>query len=252
MKKEIVGLRKLMASEGIDAHFVPAGDFHGSEYVNEYFRMREFLSGFTGSAGELVVTADGAWLWTDGRYFLQAARQLAGSGIELMKMGEEGVPSVTEFLKELVSAADKDFVIGFDGRVVPSRFGNELADIFSKSDKKVSFSIDRDLGDEVWQERPAIRPTKVWELPVSSAGIDTADKISAVRTEMASAGADHLLITDLMESAWLFNLRADDILSTPAFFSFVLLTQDDVCLYVMDGTLADGLPERLSFGAVKA
>ncbi len=252
MKKEIVGLRKLMAEEGIDAYFVPSGDFHGSEYVNDYFRMRAFLSGFTGSAGELLITGDGAWLWTDGRYFLQAASQLEGSGIELMKMGEEGVPSVTDFLQELACAADKEFVIGFDGRVVPSKFGNELKDIFSKSDKKVSFRINMDLGGEVWKDRPAIRPSKVWELPVSSAGIDTADKISAVRTEMASAGADHLLITDLMESAWLFNLRADDILYTPVFFSFVLITQDDVNLYVMDGTLADGLPERLSFVTVKA
>ena len=92
MKKEIIELKKtVMAEEGIDAYFVPSGDFHGSEYVNDYFRMRAFLSGFTGSAGELLVTGDGAWLWTDGRYFLQAASQLAGSGIELMKMGEEGV-----------------------------------------------------------------------------------------------------------------------------------------------------------------
>jgi hypothetical protein len=90
MKKEIISLRKLMAEEGIDAYFVPSGDFHGSEYVNAFFRTREFLSGFTGSAGELLVTAEGAWLWTDGRYFLQAAAQLAGSGIEtiILNTGE--------------------------------------------------------------------------------------------------------------------------------------------------------------------
>ena len=94
MKKEIVELRKLMASDGIDAYYVPSGDFHGSEYVNAFFRTRAFLSGFTGSAGDLLVTAGGAWLWTDGRYFLQAAKQLEGSGIELMKMGEgESRPS---------------------------------------------------------------------------------------------------------------------------------------------------------------
>ncbi|MBQ6440645.1 MAG: aminopeptidase P family protein [Mogibacterium sp.] len=252
MKKEIVELRKIMAEEGIDAYFVPSGDFHGSEYVNEFFRTREFLSGFTGSAGELLVTADGAWLWTDGRYFLQAAKQLEGSGIELMKMGEEGVPSIGDFIQQLVDSADHDYNIGFDGRVVSSKFSKALKERFSSSGKKVSFSIEKDLGGEVWKDRPQIRPSKVWELPVSSAGIDTADKIKAVRAEMKSKNTDHLLVTDLMESAWLLNLRADDILYTPVFFSFILLTQDTVNLYVMDGTLADGLPERLSFVEVKA
>lgn len=252
MKKEIVELRKLMAEEGMDAYFVPSGDFHNSEYVNAFFRMRAFLSGFTGSAGELLVTADGAWLWTDGRYFLQAAKQLEGSGIELMKMGEEGVPAVADFLLELVDSADKEYVIGFDGRVVSSKFVKALTEKMDRSGNKAVFSTDKDLGGMVWNDRPAIRPTEVWDLPVSSAGIDSTDKIKAVRTDMKSAGADHLLITDLMESAWLLNLRAADILYTPVFFSFILLTQDKVSLYVMDGTLAGGLPERLSFVEVRA
>jgi len=252
MKKEIVELRKLMAEEGMDAYFVPSGDFHGSEYVNAFFRTRAFLSGFTGSAGELLVTAEGAWLWTDGRYFLQAARQLDGSGIELMKMGEEGVPAIEDFIQGLAESAENEYVIGFDGRVVSSRFVKALRERFSGSVKKVSFSIDKDLGGKVWKERPEIRPSKVWDLPLSSAGSDSARKIEAVRVEMMSAGTDHLLITDLMESAWLLNLRADDILYTPVFFSFILLTQDSTALYVMDGTLADGLPERLSFVEVKA
>ena len=224
MKKEIAELRKLMAEEGMNAYFVPSGDFHGSEYVNAFFRTRAFLSGFTGSAGELLVTADGAWLWTDGRYFLQAAKQLAGSGIELMKMGEEGVPAVDEFIKSLVDSADSEYVIGFDGRVVSSKFGKALAERLKESDKKVIFRLERDLGGEVWKDRPEIVPSKVWELPVSSAGRESSDKIESVRAEMKEAGADHLLITDLMESAWLLNLRADDVLYTPVFFSFILLT----------------------------
>ena len=180
MKKEIVGLRKLMAEEGIDAYFVPSGDFHGSEYVNAHFRTRAFLSGFTGSAGELLVTADGAWLWTDGRYFLQASRQLDGSGIELMKMGEEGVPAVDEFIQGLVDSADSDYVIGFDGRVVSSKFGKALAERLRGSDKNVIFRLDKDLGGEVWQDRPEIVPSKVWELPVSYAGRDAKDKIDSL------------------------------------------------------------------------
>ena len=100
MRKEIVALRKLMASDGIDAYYVPSGDFHGSEYVNAFFRTRAFLSGFTGSAGDLLVTAEGAWLWTDGRYFLQAAKELEGSDITLMKEGTEGVPDIYTYIEK--------------------------------------------------------------------------------------------------------------------------------------------------------
>ena len=246
MRKEIVALRKLMASDGIDAYYVPSGDFHGSEYVNAFFRTRAFLSGFTGSAGDLLVTEEGAWLWTDGRYFLQASKQLEGSGIELMKMGEEGVPAIEEFL--LAEAGKKDgFVVGFDGRVVPSGFTRKLKEKLEEAGCKASFSTGKDLGGEVWKDRPEIKPTKAWELPLSSAGIDTADKIAAVREEMRKQGASHLLITDLMECAWLMNLRASDVLYTPVFFAFILLTNDSIRLYVMDGTLPEGLPERLSY-----
>ena len=256
MKKEIVALRKLMAEEGIDAYFVPSGDFHGSEYVNAFFRTREFLSGFTGSAGEIVVTADGAWLWTDGRYFLQAASQLEGSGIGLMKMGEEGVPKIEEFLKtkaEEHNAADpgKDYVIGFDGRVVTTRFVKTLSEKLSEDGCRVRFDLDKDLGGAVWEDRPAIVPSKAWELPLSSAGKDTVDKIAEIRAEMEKEGADALLLTDLMECAWLLNMRASDVLYTPVFYAFILITNDSVRLYAMDGTFAEGLPERLSFVEMK-
>ena len=252
MKKEIIELRNLMEADGIDAYYVPSGDFHGSEYVNAFFRTRSFLSGFTGSAGDLLVTAGGAWLWTDGRYFLQAAKQLEGSGIELMKMAEEGVPTIGEFLKDAAAdhnAAhpDSDYVIGFDGRVVPAGFVKELSAKFAEAGCRAAFSTGKDLGGSIWADRPGIEPSRAWELPLSSAGMDTADKIAAVREEMKKQGATHLLLTDLMECAWLLNLRASDIRYTPVFFAFILLTHDSVSLYVMEGTLPDGLPERLSY-----
>lgn len=254
--KEIAELRKIMEAEGIDAYYVPSGDFHGSEYVNAYFRTRAFLSGFTGSAGDLLVTADGAWLWTDGRYFLQAGMQLEGSGIELMKMGEEGVPAIDEFildaaLKHNETHADRDFVIGFDGRVVPSGFGNALRGKLADAGCRAAFSTGKDLGGMVWKDRPEIKPSPAWELPLSSAGMDTEEKLSAVRAGMEKQGASHLLLTDLMECAWLLNLRASDVLYTPVFFAFILITMDTVSLYVMDGTLPEGLPERLSHVCVK-
>ncbi|MBP3896141.1 MAG: aminopeptidase P family N-terminal domain-containing protein, partial [Mogibacterium sp.] len=128
MKHEIAELRKLMAAEGMDVYYIPSGDFHGSEYVNDYFKALEFISGFTGEAGEMLVAGDGAWLWTDGRFFLQAEQQLAGTGIELMRMAEPEVPTVKEFLEEhakefKAANPESDYVIGFDGRVVPAAFG---------------------------------------------------------------------------------------------------------------------------------
>ena len=256
MKQEIIELRKLMKDEGIDAYYIPSGDFHSSEYVNDYFKAREFMSNLTGEAGDLVVTADGAWLWTDGRYFLQAETQLAGTGIELMRMAEPGVPTIEEFLTELVKKAKdadagKEYIIGFDGRVVPAAFGLALEEMFSGAEWNVGFRTDEDLVDKIWTSRPELRPSEIRDFPVSSAGLDTTDKLAAIRKEMKKQGADYLLITDLMESAWLFNLRAADILYTPVFFAFTLVSRDAVRLYVMDGALRNGLPERLSFVDVR-
>lgn len=256
MKQEIVELRKLMKDEGMDVYYIPSGDFHSSEYVNDYFKAREFMSNLTGEAGDMLVTEDGAWLWTDGRYFLQAEQQLAGTGIELMRMAEPGVPTITEFLEELagkykVTHPEGDFTIGFDGRVVPAAFGLALENMFSGGEWNVRFKTDEDLMDIIWKTRPKLKPSEIWDFPIESAGMSSEDKITAVRKEMAKAGTDYLLITDLMESAWLFNLRASDILYTPVFFSFTLLTQDSVRLYVMDGALGNGLPDRLSFVDVR-
>lgn len=251
MKKEIVELRKLMAEKGIDAYYVPSGDYHSSEYVNDYFKSREFMSNLTGESGELIVTQDGAWLWTDGRYFLQAEQQLAGTGIELMRMAEPGVPTVEEFMTELVRKHNeeepgKSFTLGFDGRVVPGSFVSTAERIFGEFDN-VMIKWDEDLVDKIWKTRPELKPSEIYELPIESAGKTAAEKIEDVRAEMKKKGADYLLITDLMESAWLLNLRASDILYTPVFFSYMIITQDTVKLYVMDGALKNGLPEDLSY-----
>lgn len=256
MKHEIAELRKLMADEGMDVYYIPSGGFHGSEYVNDYFKALEFISGFTGEAGEMLVAGDGAWLWTDGRFFLQAEQQLAGTGIELMRMAEPEVPTIKEFLgeqaKQLKAAnPESDYVIGFDGRVVPAAFGLSLEELFAGEEQSVRFKTDEDLADKIWKTRPGIKPSEIWDFPIEYAGMSAEDKIAAVRAEMKSNGADYLLITDLMESAWLFNLRASDIMYTPVFFSFTLLTQDSVRLYVMEGALKNGLPGRMSFVEVR-
>lgn len=248
MKKEVLELREKMKANGIDVYYVPSGDYHSSEYVNDFFKAREFMSGLTGESGELIVDDEGAYLWTDGRYFLQAEQQLAGSEIELMRMAEPGVPTVEEFLTDLAKKKG-GYTLGFDGKVVPGYYGAALAKDLGALG--VTIKWDKDLVDEVWTNRPQIQPSEIYELPLSTTGKSATDKISDVRKEMSEKNADYLLVTDLMENAWLLNLRGADIDYTPVFFSFVLLSQDSVNLYVMDGALKNGLPEDLSFVTVK-
>lgn len=222
MKKELIDLRKKMKSYGFDAYMIPTSDFHQSEYVHDHFKCREFISGFTGSAGTLVVTMDEALLWTDGRYFLQAATQLDGSGIELMKMGQEGVPTIIEYLE--TSLGDED-VLAFDGRVCT------LKDI---PEDKFNMVTECDLVGEVWTDRPAIIPSKIYELPDTVTGESHSSKLSRLRAIMTEKGADYHILSSLDEIAWLYNLRGDDVKHTPVFFAYALITAKEDLLYVMD------------------
>lgn len=236
MRQELTDLRKKMKELGVDAYLIPTTDFHGSEYVNNYFKCREYISGFTGSAGDLVVTADEARLWTDGRYFLQAAAQLKDSGVQLMKMGQPGVPTINEYLESTMKSGE---VLGFDGRIVFADDGCELEELLSA--KGVSFKFDVDLAGDIWKDRPAIKPGKIYPLPIEVTGRTTADKIADMRTQMKNEGADWNLMSSLEEIAWLFNLRSTDVENNPVFFSFALVSMDKVVLYVYDGALDPAL-----------
>lgn len=224
MRKQLLDLRNKMKEHHIDAYIIPTTDFHESEYVNDYFKCREFVSGFTGSAGTLVVTMDEAKLWTDGRYFLQAAAQLSRSGIDLMKTGQPGVPSIIEYLENTLTDDD---ILGFDGRVCSA--GKSLA-------KKFNVSTDHDLVDEIWEDRPKIIPTEIYPLYESVTGESSASKIARVRDYMSKNGADYHLTASLEEIAWLYNLRGSDVEHTPVFFSYALITADSDYLYIMDET----------------
>ena len=142
-RERIEKLREVMAGEGITAYMIPTADFHNSEYAAEYFHAREYFSGFTGSAGTLIVTADEACLWTDGRYFIQAAGELEGSGVKLMKMGEPGVPAISEYLRGVL---DEGGALGFDGRCVPFKEGKAFEKL-AKS-RNAGLVIDKDLADQ--------------------------------------------------------------------------------------------------------
>lgn len=219
-------LRKLMKENNIDAYIICTDDFHGSEYVGEYFKARRFMSGFTGSAGTLVVLADEAGLWTDGRYFLQAADQLKGSTIELMKMGEENVPTIAAFLADKLPA---NGVVGFDGRTVKVSFVNEI--ISKTKDKNISFAYEKDLVDSVWTDRPELSKQPVWELSTEHVGLSRGEKLSMMKDAMRNKGADVLVLTALDDIAWVLNLRGDDVPYNPVFLSYMLIRENETFLY---------------------
>lgn len=221
MRKELIALRQKMQENGFDAYIIPTTDFHRSEYVHDHFKCREYISGFTGSAGTLLVTTEEALLWTDGRYFLQAENQLKGSGIKLMKMGQPDVPTMIEYLESIMT---EDHILAFDGRLCsPSDIPEDM----------FTMVTDADLVGEIWRERPAINPSEIYPLDLSVTGESSESKLARLRAAMAEKGADFHIITALDEIAWLYNLRGSDVKHTPVFFAYALITAGEDFLYTM-------------------
>lgn len=243
--EKLSALRALMAQRGISAYLIPTDDFHASEYVGLYFKAREYLSGFTGSAGTLVVLPEKAALWTDGRYFLQAAEQLEGSTIELMRMGQPGVPTMEAFLAEQLPQGG---VIGFDGRTVSHAFVRTLAQ--RTAAKSVTFAGGEDLVGMIWPDRPALSKEPVWELSTGYAGLSREEKLGQVREAVEAGGADALLLTALDEIAWLLNLRGNDVQCTPVFLSYMLLTRDGATLCANASCFSEKILETLRASGV--
>ncbi|MBR2548100.1 MAG: aminopeptidase P family protein [Eubacterium sp.] len=256
IRNRIEALRELMKDNGIDAYLVPSDDDHASEYVNDHFKSREWITGFNGSAGTALITADAAYLWTDGRYFLQAEDQLRGTGVELMKMNEPGVPTIKEKICELAAAhaeapvsetacddaskPSRTFRLGFDGNTMTASEGEKY-----EAECPVEIICGKDLIGMIWKDRPALEPSEIWEFPLDSCGRTFEEKLEDVRFEMTVKGADVLLVSDLMEVAWLFNLRGGDVLYTPVFYSYAIVTADKCCLFTLPGAVPEKLEEKL-------
>lgn len=233
-KQRIAELRKLMKEAGIDYYIVPTADYHNSEYVSDYFKMREFLSGFTGSAGTLVVGGKEAGLWTDGRYFVQAESELGGSGIVLYKMQEENVPTIKEYLEKNVSEGQ---TVGFDGRVVDAFFGKELEEAFAG--KNVTLAYDKDIAAQLWQDRPAMPVSRVWIVSGENCGMSVSEKLAKVREKMAEEKAAHLLLSKLDDIMWLYNIRANDVECNPVALSYTFLSKEKAVLFIQPGALTE-------------
>lgn len=240
MNKALQDVRQKMKAYGIDLLFVPTDDFHQSEYVGPYFECRKFLTGFTGSAGVAVVTEEKAGLWTDGRYFLQAADELEGSEFTLYKMGVEGVPRVTEFVE---SELPEGGVIGYDGRVVAAALGEKFSEIAEKKGGKVV--TEHDVVGEVWQDRPQLSCEPAWVLDECYAGESAESKLKRIREEMQKAGADVHVVASLDDIMWTLNLRGDDVAHSPVVLSYLLLTLDDCTFFVQENAINEDVAAYL-------
>lgn len=234
-------LREEMKAAGMDAYLVLSQDFHASEYVGEHFKFREYLSGFTGSAGTLVILPEKAALWTDGRYFLQAEEQLQGTGIQLMRSGMPGVPRLEEFLlKEIL----KGGTLGVDGRTISKKEADRIRAILSE--KQIQLEEKRDLAETVWDERPPLSSAAVWELGVEYAGQSREEKLALLRQRMKEADAQLLVLTALDEIAWCLNLRGNDVECTPVVLAYLLLGQEDALLCIDAEKLPTELQKKLA------
>ena len=222
-------LRAAMQKSGIDAYMIPTADYHNSEYAADHFHTREYFSGFTGSAGTLVVRREEACLWTDGRYFIQAAGELEGSGITLMKTGEPGVPSLEEYLDRTM---EEGSVLGFDGRCVPCREGKALEKMMRR--RKGSLSTAADLADGIWTDRPALPSHPVMILEDDYTGEDIESKLGRLREVMRREGAESYIDSKLDNIMWLLNIRGEDVTCNPVALTHVLLDHRNVYLFIQD------------------
>lgn len=245
MKNKLNELRTIMKRENVQAYIVCTNDFHGSEYIGDYFKTREYLSGFTGSAGTLVVLDHIAALWTDGRYFIQAEAELKGSEIVLMKDGEKDVKTLFQFLYDELNEGDS---IGFDGRTVSIAFVERLLDKFKG--KKINLKYDKDLIDEVWSDRPDISAEKIYMIDEKYTGESTKSKLSRLKDKLKTNNIETIVITTLDEITWLLNLRGNDIKYCPLFLSYMIISSDKSILYTNVSALNSSIRDYLNFNDV--
>jgi Xaa-Pro aminopeptidase len=240
IKERLKALREQMRKRDISIYVVPTADFHESEYVGEYFKARKFITGFTGSAGVAVITMEEAGLWTDGRYFVQAEKQLQGTTVDLYKMGEENVPTVNEFIENKLS---EEQTIGFDGRVVNATWGRELECIANRKNGKIYSK--EDLIDLIWEDRPSLSKEKAWILKEEYSGESTQSKLKRLRDKMKEKKATVHLMSSLYDISWLLNVRGNDISYVPVVLSYLAVTENECIWFLQEEIIDDELKAYL-------
>ena len=228
INKRIKEARKSMKKHKVDAYIVTSSDYHQSEYIGDYFQGRKYLSGFTGSAGILVIFNDEVCLWTDGRYHIQAEKQLKGSEVKLFKQGNLGVPTYQEYI---VSKLTENSKIGIDAKILLSSDVNE---ILSKKKFKI---VDFDLLAEVWEKRPALAAERIFILEDKYTGKSYKEKVKEIRASLKEKNADYNIISSLDDIAWIYNFRGDDVQHNPVGLSFTVISEKKAILYINEDKL---------------
>lgn len=226
MRKELKKLRTAMEKEGVDFYYIPTSDYHESEYVGDFFAAREFVSGFDGSAGFLLISQEEAILWTDGRYFIQAEMQLENSGIELYRMGMPNVPTVKEYLNNKLDADD---VLGFDARVVNVNQALEFKDV---CDNHYATMKDVDLITRIWENRPELSKEPAFFLSEQYSGESIISKLAKIRDRIRQEHCEAFVMSTLDEINYVFNIRGNDVLYTPHVLSFAIITMESANIYL--------------------
>ncbi|MFA5576034.1 MAG: aminopeptidase P family protein [Tissierellaceae bacterium] len=227
INERLKNLRQLMKEKGISAYIVNTSDPHQSEYIADHYKTRVWISGFTGSAGTVVITEDKAILWTDGRYFIQAEKELESSEYQLFKMGIPGYPSYSQWLKENLKKGDS---LGFDGRVFAQKLVEKLENVLE--DKDIVFVDQYDLVGQLWQDRPPLSKEEAFVHEIKYTGKTTGEKLAEVREKMEESNADYLVLASLDDIAWLYNIRGKDIENNPVLISYGLISKEKALLFI--------------------
>ncbi len=227
IQKRLKQFYEKMAEHNIDMYFVPTNDYHGSEYVSDYFKTREFLSGFDGSAGNMIIMQEKAGLWTDGRYFLQAEAQLSQTEIILYKSGQEGVPKINDWI---LAEIPEGGTLGADGRMVSAAWAEGMENMLAG--KKARLELSYDITGEIWKERPELYHTKAWLLEEEFTGESRTSKLQRLREYLSKNKGSMIVLTSLDEIAWLLNIRGNDIPYNPVVFSYLIVKEKECHLFV--------------------
>lgn len=246
IKDRVENLRKLMKENKMDAYIIPSFDDHMSEYVADYWKGREFISGFTGSAGTAIITLEDAGLWTDGRYYIQAEKEIEGSGIRLFKGAEPGVPSCNEWLRDVLKVGS---IVGFDGNIFSVDMVKDMEKEFKT--KKIGLKIEKDLINELWEDRPEMPKGLVFLHEVKYAGKSRTQKLSEVRKEMKKHNANNYLLTSLDDIAWLLNIRGADVPNNPVVISHVVVEEGKCYLFVDSSKVSNDVKLELAAEGVE-
>lgn len=243
VKERVEALRGQMKKHGVEAYLIPSADPHQSEYVPECWQRRPWISGFTGSAGDVLVTRNMAGLWTDGRYFLQADEELRGSGIRLFRVGQPGVPTLNDYLMRNLGRGES---LGVDPRTISMRRARDLTAALHKS-KAMLRLVDQNLVDEVWIDRPDLPKAEIQSLSVKFAGEATASKLKRLRQEMKENRVEAHVLNALDAIAWLFNIRGRDVMYNPVTIAYAIVTERAATLFIDPEKVT--APVRKSLGA---